>query len=193
MQAALEADNQDFENGIPDAQPTPQVLPRAERKQVESAVKEDSKAVLHDELNKLLIDFRKGAEFELEKDLEGVDGAELQRAFATFAAVTTGDDLAWRDMGTYTLERIARLRRILDDGIPEEALAILRDVIAAPMTPEEATAHAAEKLRDYKYKCGSARCGHVFDEEPEKKNGKLQCPKCFVWKVEQLAETAVKE
>jgi hypothetical protein len=173
----------------PAEQPTPEVPPREERKHIESEVK-NGKAVLQDELNKLLIEFRKYAEFALQADLGDVSGPIWNQAFAKFASAYFQDDSKdYRQIDAYTLDVLAELGAALKaDGIPDDALDIIRQT-GQMLTTEEAEQHAEEKLRNYKYKCQA--CEHTFDEQPKKKMNKWQCPKCLRLQVVELQEAEV--
>jgi hypothetical protein len=183
----------------PTESPTPQVAPREERKQAEGVVITDSKQVVETALEGLLnlfYDYAKG-EFALNVDdevLKGVPGAVFHKALSLAAVCIFHDDVDYRKVGAYTIEKIGIIKAHLEqNGIPEQALDIIREALNPP-TAEEVEQNAAEKLSSYKYACQHEPCQAVFDEEPNKaKNGKMQCPVCLKFNVKETETVGVEQ
>lgn len=184
---------------LPETGPVDQITPtvpaREERKQAEDVTVTDTQEVMADELPKLLERFNAFAETALEASLEKVPGSVLQVAFVRFAAwILDGTMDATAEVPNYsildnwTLEKLSQVRAHLEhEGVPDDILALIPLPAEDPV--KEAEEHAADVLRDYKYKCVAKNtkgevCGNMFDE-PVK--GKL-CPKCFSKNIVNLEE-----
>jgi hypothetical protein len=175
----------------PQESPTPQVAPREERKPAEGVVITDSKQVVEAALEGLLNLFSEFITTALYgPDVGGTQidlpGNTLLVPLARLAAIICADTADYRNVESYTLEKITAIKAHLEqEGIPEEVLDIVREALNPP-TAEEVEQNAAEKLSSYKYACQHEPCQAVFDEEPNKaKNGKMQCPVCLKFNVKE--------
>lgn len=139
MQTAILADNEDYENGAPEPQPTPQVPKREDRKKVEAVVK-DTPEVIHDELQALLKQFNQILE------ADNRDTADVQAIEAAFQALfqwATGDEeRQFADVSEFTANDIHQAKQCLAEGfdIPDAIL----EMVPKVMTPDEVAAHADE-------------------------------------------------
>ncbi len=173
---------------------TPQVGSREDRKQVDAKVTDTAEAV-KEQLEKCLDKFMGCAEYGLDSKLESVPGAVLNELFAKFAWLILNPDNAadapdYQEVGSYDLEKLGLLMTSLEDsGIPDSVLAMFP---APPMTEEEVTEHAEDKLKDYGWTCLSVACGEKFDK-PKGTKRKPICPKCLTANISKNEVAEVKK
>lgn len=117
---------------------TPEVAPRAERKQLESAVISDSAEVLQEQIKTTFEKF-KGAlnsPIYLDGKLDAVPEEAVWQVFAKFREIiipNTGD-VDYTDAKTYTLVILSQMQAYIEhEGIPDRIV----ELVPVPMTEEE--------------------------------------------------------
>lgn len=97
----------------------------------------------------------------------------------TCAIVLGGDERDYTMPGSLTVEKLMKVKKQIDDGIPQAILDAFEPEPASP-SEDEIEAHCEEKLEKYyRYICKNPKCLEAFNELGANDN----CPKCLRKKI----------